>query len=175
MSAAQTYKRLLTPRNAASPPPPQTLADDIERKVLEIIAHFSREGYGLPTFTRAGAEEAGTPLSERELIYLVSSSARDCSWGAQLASDVTKLTVVTRWYHQIPTWSVPSLTIGMNLLDADSVAAKGDVSLAIARMEKTLLWRRTENIEDIQAMADDCKAQVSHRLLQSVGLRLRIR
>jgi hypothetical protein len=63
----------------------------------------------------------------------------------------------------------------MNLLDADSVAAKGDVSLAIARMEKTLLWRRTENIEDIQAMADDCKAQVSHRLLQSVGLRLRIR
>lgn len=38
---------------------------------------------------------------------------------------------------------------------------KGDVTAAIARLEKTLIWRRTENVEDLQAMSDSCEPEVS--------------
>jgi hypothetical protein len=39
-------------------------------------------------------------------------------------------------------------------------AVKGDHKAAIARLEKTLIWRRTENIDDLEAMADSCEPEV---------------
>ncbi len=51
-----------------------------------------------------------------------------------------------------------SSLFGMELMD---VAVRGDTAAAIQRLEKTLIWRRTENIDDLEAMAADCEPEVS--------------
>jgi hypothetical protein len=72
-SSADIVKRLLTPRAASSPAPPQVQSEETEQKVLEIIAHFSEDRYDLPVSSGPeGHSEERTPLSERELIFLVS-------------------------------------------------------------------------------------------------------
>lgn len=40
-------------------------------------------------------------------------------------------------------------------------ASKGNSSDSIKRLEYTLRWRRTVNIDDVAAMAEDCAPEVS--------------
>lgn len=72
-SSADIVKRLLAPRAVSSSASPQVQSEETEQKVLEIIARFSEEGYDLPvTSGPEGDAEARAPLSEREMIFLVS-------------------------------------------------------------------------------------------------------
>ncbi|WVR05984.1 hypothetical protein IAU60_003012 [Kwoniella sp. DSM 27419] len=39
--------------------------------------------------------------------------------------------------------------------------SKGDVSPSISRLEACLLWRRTEKVDDVEAMAKDCSSEAT--------------
>lgn len=44
----------------------------------------------------------------------------------------------------------------------DETATKGILSESITRLEYTVNWRRSVNIDDVEAMALDCSPEVRH-------------
>jgi hypothetical protein len=72
-SSKEAFSRLLTPRSSVVPLEPKSLSEETERKLNEIIAHFSKEGYELPTSNGIGQGGDGekAELSEREMMFLV--------------------------------------------------------------------------------------------------------
>lgn len=65
---------LLRPTTPSTPIPPKVLSEETERKLQEIIAHFSTEGYELPLGSTSveGESNENAGLTEREMMFLVS-------------------------------------------------------------------------------------------------------
>jgi hypothetical protein len=77
IAADDAFVRLLQPKNARNPLGLKVLSEETERKLREIIAHFSKEGYALPSTSAVAGDgavsEEKAALSEKEMMFLVSS------------------------------------------------------------------------------------------------------